>query len=108
MNIAHMTGNLTADVETRKIGEQTLSKLTVACNQGDQTLFLPVEVWNQGHIGDYLGKGSRVLISGALKQESWKNSAGDRRSRIVLVGSSVEFLDPRPEGSKAKQATAVH
>ena len=40
-----MTGNLTADVETRKIGEQTLPKLTVACNQGDQTLFLPVEVW---------------------------------------------------------------
>lgn len=93
MNIAHITGNLTADIEVVPLRENSLCKFTLACNQGERTLFLPVEVWNQDHLQSYLKKGSKVLLSGYLKQETWQNKAGENRSRVVLVTHNVEFID---------------
>jgi single-strand DNA-binding protein len=96
-----MTGNLTADIETRDIqsstGDQHLSKFTLACNEGERVVFMPVEAWNMPHLAEYLHKGSKALISGGLKQEHWETEEGDKRSRIVLTAYKVEFLDPAPE-----------
>ncbi|NQY33142.1 MAG: single-stranded DNA-binding protein [Coraliomargarita sp.] len=97
MNQTILSGNLTADIEVREIGDQHLSKFTLACNEGDRVVFLPVEAWNQAHLAEHIGKGSKVLISGSLKQDSWETDAGEKRSRIVLIGYKVEFLDPAPE-----------
>jgi len=101
MNQTIMTGNLTADIETRDIkastGDQHLSKFTLACNEGERVVFMPVEAWNMPHLAEYLHKGSKALISGALKQEHWETEEGDKRSRIVLTAYKVEFLDPAPE-----------
>jgi single-strand DNA-binding protein len=107
-----MTGNLTADIETREInanrGEQHLSKFTLACNEGERVVFIPVEAWNMAHLPEYLSKGSKVLISGALKQDHWETDAGDKRSRIVLTAYKVEFLDPAPENpARAKQSSGT-
>jgi len=106
MNQTIMTGNLTADIETRDIqsksGDQHLSKFTLACNEGERVVFIPVEAWNMPHLAEHLFKGSKTLISGALKQENWETEAGDKRSRIVLTAYKVEFLDPAPE--KAAQS----
>ncbi len=98
MNIAHITGNLTADIEVVPLRENTLCKFTLACNQGERTLFLPIEVWNQDHLQSYLKKGSKVLLSGYLKQETWQNKEGENRSRIVLVTHNVEFIDLKSRG----------
>jgi single-strand DNA-binding protein len=109
MNQTTMTGNLTADIETREIntnsGEQHLSKFTLACNEGERVVFMPVQAWNMPHLAEYLSKGSKVLLSGALKQENWENDAGDKRSRIVLTAYKVEFLDPAP-GKPSASKTA--
>ena len=107
MNMTHMTGNLTADIETLPINDRSLSKFTVASNQGDRTVFLPVEVWNQDHLQHHLRKGSKVLVSGSLRQNTWLNKEGERRSRLILVGQYVEFLDPKPrEGSNSTPVRA--
>jgi len=99
-----MTGNLTADIETREIpardkssDAQHLSKFTLACDTGERVTFMPVEAWNMPHLPQYLTKGSKVLISGALKQNNWETDSGEKRSRIVLNAYKVEFLDPAPE-----------
>jgi single-strand DNA-binding protein len=115
MNQTILTGNLTADIETREInsrtnhggGDQHLSKFRLACNEGERVVFMPVEAWNMPHLADYLFKGSKVLISGSLKQENWETDKGEKRSRIVLTAYKVEFLDPapeqeRPQGRKEK------
>lgn len=102
MNQTVITGNLTAAVETREIGEQHLCTFTLACNEGERVVFLPVEAWNMPHLPDYLFKGSKVLVSGALKQDQWENDAGEKRSRIRLTAYRVEFLDPAPAKSKAE------
>lgn len=110
MNQTIITGNLTADIESRDIGEQHLSKFTVACNEGERVVFMPVEAWNMPHLPEHLFKGSKVLLSGSLKQDSWENDAGEKRSRIVLTAYKVEFLDPAPtqgqQGSRTKNSGA--
>ena len=98
MNIVHITGNLTADIEVVPLRENTLCKFTLACNQEERTLFLPIEVWNQDHLQSYLKKGSKVLLSGYLKQETWQNKEGENRSRIVFVTHNVEFIDLKSRG----------
>lgn len=97
MNQTILSGNLTAEIETREVGEQHLSKFTLACNEGDRVVFLPVESWNMPHLADYLSKGSKVLVSGSLKQDNWESENGEKRSRILLNAYKVEFLSPRME-----------
>ncbi len=104
MNQTIMTGNLTADIETKDVGEQHLSKFTLACNEGERVVFIPVEAWNMPHLAEHLHKGSKTLISGSLKQDSWETDAGEKRSRIVLNAFKVEFLDPAPESKNSHQA----
>ncbi|MFW6218340.1 MAG: single-stranded DNA-binding protein [Verrucomicrobiota bacterium] len=102
MNQAILSGNLTADVETREIGDKHLSKFTLACNEGDRVVFLPVECWNQPHLADYLFKGSKAMVAGSLKQDQWETEAGEKRSRIVLTAYKVDFLSPRgPSGGSS-------
>ena len=103
MNQTVITGNLTADIETRDLklkgGDQLVSKFTIASNEGERVVFMPVEAWNMPHLAEYLFKGSKALVSGSLKQENWETEAGDKRSRIVLTAYRVEFLDPAPEAT---------
>ncbi len=100
MNQTIITGNLTADIETREIkntktggGTQHLSKFTLGCNEGERVVFMPVEAWNMPHLAEHLQKGSKVLIAGSLKQDNWETDSGEKRSRIVLNAFKVEFLD---------------
>jgi single-strand DNA-binding protein len=106
MNQTIITGNLTADIETREFksgGEaQHLSKFTLGSNEGERVVFMPVEAWNMPHLAEHLSKGSKVLISGSLKQDSWETDKGEKRSRIVLTAYKVEFLDPAPEKEKSR------
>ena len=112
MNQTVITGNLTADMETRELklkgNDQHVSKFTIASNEGERVVFMPVEAWNMPHLADYLFKGSKALVSGSLKQENWETESGDKRSRIVLTAYKVEFLDPAPEKSvRPKQASGA-
>ena len=106
MNQTILTGNLTADIETREIktnsGEQHLSEFRLGCNEGERVVFMAVEAWNMPHLADHLRKGSKVLISGSLKQDNWETDKGEKRSRIVLTAYKVEFLDPAPEQEKPR------
>ena len=106
MNQTILSGNLTAEIETREVGEQHLSKFTLACNEGDRVVFLPVESWNMPHLADYLSKGSKVLVSGSLKQDSWETESGEKRSRILLTAYKVEFLSPKVEEGSQSVAAA--
>ena len=47
----------------------------------------------------YLAKGDECAVSGRLKQESWQNEAGEKRSRVVIVASRVDFLRKKGESA---------
>jgi single-strand DNA-binding protein len=98
MNQINISGNLTDSIELRHFDKNSVSKFTIAVNNersdNKETAFIPVEVWNQEHLAKFLDKGSKVLVTGSVKQERWETKNGEKRNRIVVVGRNVEFLDP--------------
>ena len=49
--------------------------------------------------GEYLRKGSSVIVSGRLKSESWEDkTTGQKRSKLVVIGEGMQMLGGRGEG----------
>lgn len=111
-NLVVVTGNLTRDPEARQAGETTVVGFAVAVNESwkskdgevkERTSFFDVEAW--GTLGTlvskYLKKGSKVLVSGSLRQDVWEKE-GEKRSKVYIVADTVEFLNSAKEDGPAK------
>lgn len=51
-------------------------------------------------IAEYCKKGSRIGIEGRLKQRSWEDQDGKKRSTLEIVVDNFQFLDSKPQGDK--------
>ena len=49
--------------------------------------------------GQYLTKGSAVLVEGRLQMREWQTPRGDNAARMEVRGEMVHFLERRPEGA---------
>lgn len=96
-----VVGNLTADPElkTTKTGTNVL-KVGVAVNRRwknkqdeweEQPSFFDVNAWGElaDNVAQSLTKGSRVIISGRLEQQTWENKEGQKQSKVVLVADDI-------------------
>jgi single-strand DNA-binding protein len=98
-----LVGNTTRDVEMRYTpGGMSIASFGLAVNRRvqnksnqeweDKTSFFDVTCFGSlaDNVGDTVGKGTRVLVTGRLEQESWddKNS-GDKRSKVVVIADEV-------------------
>lgn len=65
-----------------------------AGNKVEETVFVPITVWaRQAEVcGEFLKKGSPVLIGGRIRQERWTSKEGQKRSRLIVVAQIVRFL----------------
>ena len=53
----------------------------------------------------YLGKGSRVLVQGRLRQDSWEDKeTGKKQSRIEVTATDITFLDSPRNNNENKMA----
>jgi len=124
INQVILMGRLTRDPEERTT---TTGKLIVSfgiavdrAGQDDTADFFNVTAWEKlGElVSKYLGKGSRVLVQGRLRQDSWDDKeTGKKQSRIEVVATDVTFLDSAkdnaasqsssPKTSSAKKTTDV-
>ncbi len=98
-----LVGNLTRDVELRYIPSGTaVADVGIAVNErrknasgdaSEETTFVDLTFWGRTAevAGEYLGKGSPVLIEGRLKTESWEKD-GARRSKIKVVVDQMQML----------------
>ena len=51
-----------------------------------------------------LSKGSRVVVSGSLRQERWQDSkSGAQRSKVVLNAEAIEIIERAPQEPASKQ-----
>ncbi|MCD4653376.1 single-stranded DNA-binding protein [bacterium] len=41
---------------------------------------------------EYLSKGSRIGVSGALRQNNWETNEGEKRSSVDILVKDIEFL----------------
>lgn len=107
LNKVYVIGNLTKEAEIRFIPSgEAVANLRLATNRKykgaggewkEEVTYLSVEVWGKGAeaCGEYLKKGSSVLVEGRLKLKEWTAQDGSKRSQLEVVADRVQFLDKR-------------
>jgi single-strand DNA-binding protein len=101
-NSVVLVGNITRDIEVRFLQSGTaVCDLGLAINDRvkrndewiDEVTFVDVTLFGkQAEVaGQYLSKGSSVLIAGRLKLETWEKD-GQKRSKLKVVGEKMQML----------------
>jgi single-strand DNA-binding protein len=117
-----LIGNLTRDPEvTHTVKNTAICELGLAVNRnytkGDgekctDTCFVDVTFFGKRGetIEKYCQKGSKLLIEGSLKFESWEAKDGSgKRSKLKIVGENFQFMGKAPssEASAAPSGPKV-
>lgn len=109
-----LMGNLTRDVELRYTPSGTaVTDISLAVNErvkkndqwSDEVHFFDVTLWGRTAeiAGEYLSKGSPVLIEGRLKHDRWEQD-GQKRSKVKIVGEKMQMLGSKGGGSSPGSA----
>ncbi len=103
-----LMGNLTRDVDLRytpnslpvcDIGLAVNDRRKSASGEWvDETTFVDVTLFGRTAeiAGEYLRKGSPVLIEGRLKLDQWENNEGQKRSKLKVVCENLRMLGGKP------------
>src|SRR5882724_11528970 len=100
-----LVGNLTRDPELRYTPKGTaVAKIGVAVNRTwrneagetkEEVTFVDVDVFGRTaeNVGQYLRKGSPVLVAGRLRLDTWEDKqTNQKRSKLGVVAEIVQFL----------------
>ena len=111
LNKVTLIGNLTRDPELKYTPKgMAIAQLGLAVNRvwsneagekQEEVTFIDVEMFGRKAevAAEYLKKGRPVFIEGRLKLDSWDDKAsGQKRSKLKVVGESLEFLGSREGG----------
>ena len=113
MNRVEFIGNLSKapDVKQTTSGK-TVCSLTIAVNRrykdadGKTTAdFFTVQAWEKlaELCARYLDKGSKVFVSGELRNRSYEAKDGTKRTVTEIIASEVEFLSPKTEPATPRE-----
>lgn len=103
LNKVFLIGNLTRDPEVRYLPSgAAVADLRLAVNrkyknqQGEEkeeTCFVGVSAWGRQAetCGQYLSKGSAVLVEGRLRYEEWEKD-GQKNNRLTVTAERVQFM----------------
>lgn len=116
LNKVLLIGNLTRPPELRYTPSGTaVADLRLAVNRAyttqggerrEDTCFLTVVVWGKQaeSCGEYLDKGSPILIEGRLQTRDWETKDGQKRNVVEVVAERVQFMG---RGKQAAGAPAA-
>ena len=110
-----LMGNLTRDVELRYTPSGTaVTDISLAVNErvkrndqwSDEVHFFDVTLWGRTAeiAGEYLSKGSPVLVEGRLKHDRWEQD-GQKRSKVKIVGEKMQMLGSKGGGNSSSNST---
>lgn len=107
MNSINLLGRLVRDPEVKQTNNTKLGKFSVGFNDPynkDKSNFIDCVVFGKTAeiIGEHLGKGDPILITGRIQQDNWEDKEGNKRSKIVLLVERFSFV---PSSSAAKVTT---
>jgi single-strand DNA-binding protein len=102
-NVVTLVGNITRDPELRYtpagkavagfgIAHNTRRKNPTSGEWEDgETSFFDVTCWDQlgENVAESIFKGTKVIVVGELRQESWTDVSGDKKSRVKVIASTV-------------------
>lgn len=112
-----LIGNLTKDPEIRYTPNGTaVASFRLAVNrrykQGEEfkeeVCYIDIVVFGKQaeNCGQYLNKGSGVIIEGRLQERRWDTEDGQKRSKHEVVAQTVRFLPKRQEFAVGGQMMA--
>ncbi|MCE9613714.1 MAG: single-stranded DNA-binding protein [Lentisphaerae bacterium] len=116
LNKVFLMGNLTKDPEVRYIPSgKAVCEMGLAVNESyrgkdgnpvEQTIFVDVVVWERQAetCGEYLRKGSPVMVEGRLQLDKWKTKEGENRSKLRVRADRVQFLSSPRSGAAYKDS----
>ena len=105
-----LLGNLTRDVEVRYLQSgMAVADIGIAVNDRrknqagewvEEATFVDVTLWGRTAevAGEYLSKGSPILVEGRLKLDTWETD-GQKRSKLKVVGERMQMVGGRGGGS---------
>jgi single-strand DNA-binding protein len=106
-----LMGNLTRDIEVKYIQSGTaVANASLAVNEKrkdnngqwvDDVTFVDLTLWGRTAevAGEYLSKGSPVLVEGRLKQEQWEKD-GQKRSKMIVVVEKLQMIGSKKDGGQ--------
>jgi single-strand DNA-binding protein len=107
-----LIGNLTRDPELRYTPKGTaIAKIGLAVNRTwrneagetkEEVTFIDVDVFGRTaeNVGQYLRKGSPLMVEGRLKLDTWDDKqTNQKRSKLGVVAETVQFLGSRGGGA---------
>jgi single-strand DNA-binding protein len=104
LNKVFLLGNLTRAPELRYTPSGTaVADLRLAVNRNyttqsgerrEDTCFLTVVVWGKQAetCGEYLDKGSPIIVEGRLQTRDWETKDGQKRNVVEVVAERVQFM----------------
>ena len=113
-----MMGNLTRDPEVRYNPNGTaVANLSVALNrrykQGgefrEEVSYIDVVVFGKQaeNCGQYLHKGNGVLVDGRIQQRRWETDDGQKRNKVEVVATSIEFMPKKQAGAEPETEQVI-
>ena len=108
MNKVILTGRLTKDVDVKYTQNgKCVALFSMAVNgfKKEDVYFFNIVAWNKTAelCGNYLTKGSKVLIEGQLTTRSYEDNSGSKKTVTEIIASNVEFLESKKQNEQ--QAT---
>lgn len=108
LNQVFIMGNMTRDPELKYLPSgSAVCSFTVAMNHkyksGEETKeevsFISVTVFGKmaEACANHLHKGSKVMVQGRLKQDTWEHE-GTKREKVKIIAQMVQFLDGKKQG----------
>ena len=116
LNRVFLIGNLTRTPELRYTPSGTaVADLRLAVNRNyttqggekrEETCFLTCVVWGKQaeSCGEYLDKGSPVMVEGRLQTRDWETKDGQKRSVVEVVAERVQFMGRGKSAQAMRQA----
>ncbi len=108
-----LVGNLTRDPELRYTPKGTaIAKIGLAVNRTwkneagetkEEVTFVDVDVFGRTaeNVGQYMRKGSPILIEGRLRLDTWDDKqTNQKRSKLGVVAETVQFLGSSRSGGE--------
>ena len=102
INSVTLVGRLTRDMELKTTNSGfSIGNIGLAVNsskkQGDEWVeeanFFDVELLGRRaeSLAQYLTKGTKIAVSGSLKQDRWEQD-GQKRSRVIITANNIQLL----------------
>lgn len=95
-----LSGNITVDPELKyTTGETARLSFSIACNKSfkrgddwvEETSFFNVVVWRNlaEQAASVLEKGMPIVVTGELKQDTWEDKEGNKRSTVNVIAKGI-------------------